>query len=252
MKSLMVAFLLVSSIAYSQDAREIMNRYLDTVSNGNIENWNKIKSMYTESESYYSQQDFDQKVNFYKTDKPSFHKHYTFPPYGSRNELYSDSTFSELQSTFYFLKDKTIIILGKSPPIINKNARKPSEFSSIHTPVFISNLVNKSSAIEMMGIKEFPLDGTWCYQIKVTTKGRNYYFYINTETYLMDYWTVNQEEDLNSLVKYYNYKRIGDFLMPMSYSAMRNGFVYNWTNHRKIELNPEIDPDIFIYKGERE
>ena len=49
MKSLTIVFILFAAPLLGQDAREIVNRYLDTVSNGNIDNWNKIKSTYKEN-----------------------------------------------------------------------------------------------------------------------------------------------------------------------------------------------------------
>ena len=109
--------------------------------------------------------------------------------------------------------------------------------------------MDKSSATELIGIKEFPIEGLLCYEIKITTKGQNYYLYINTETFLLEYWNSNKEGDRSSLAKFSNYKKIGDFLIPMSTSAMRNGSVYHWINNRKIEFNTDIDPELFVYKG---
>ena len=199
-------------------------------------------------ESYYSQQDFEQKVNFFKADKPSFSKYYRLGPHRTRIDSYADSTFTNWKSSFYFLKDKTIIIMDNIPPMIKK-PKPPGEFFAEHDPVFIWKLVDKSSSTELMGIKEFPIEGLLCYEIKITTKGRNYYLYINTETFLLEYWNISKDEDPSSLAKFSNYKQIGDFLIPMSNSAMRNGFVYHWVNKRKIEFNTEIDPELFIYKG---
>lgn len=249
MKSLIIVLVLFSSSIYGQDVREIINRYLDTVSNGNIDNWKKIKSVYSEYESYYSQRDSEQKIHFLQPEKPSFCKSYQLVPYRHRIDRYEDSTYTHLKSTFYFLKDKTIILIGNIPPMIKKNPAPHSEFFSEHTPVFIWNLVNKSRSTELMGIKEFPIDGLLCYEIKITTKAQDYYLYINTETFLLEYWNVNKEGDPTSLVRFYNYKQIDDFLIPMSTSSMRNGFVFHWVNNRKIEFNTDIDPEHFIYKG---
>ncbi|MEX2232237.1 MAG: hypothetical protein WD824_08760 [Cyclobacteriaceae bacterium] len=247
MKFLIVCLLFLSSSVYSQNAREIIHRYLDTVSNGDIDNWNKIKSIYIENESYSSQQDFEKQINFLKIEKPNFNKLFGARRYGSRIESYDDSTFSNLKSTFYFLKDRTVISLPDIAPMITKNSSKRSEFFSEHTPVYIRNLLEKSRATILLGIKEFRGEGIPRYQIKITTRGRNYYLYINTETYLLEYWNVSHEEDESFLTRFYNYKKVGDFLMPMSTSAMRDGIVYQWNDTRKIELNPEIDPRLFIY-----
>ena len=246
MKFLIVFLLFLSSFVYSQNEREIIHRYLDTVSNGNIENWNKIKSIYIENESYSSQQDFRKQVNFLKIDKPNFNRFFGALRYGSRIESYYDSTYTNLKSTFYFLKNKTVVSLPHLAPMITKNSRKGTEFFSEQTPVYIRNLLQQSSATELLGIKEFESEGVSCYLIRINTTERNYYLYINTENYLLEYWNVSHE-DQSFLTRFYNYKKVGDFLMPMSTSAMRDGIVYQWNDTRKIELNPEIDPKLFVY-----
>src|SRR5687767_14751689 len=155
MKYLIILLVLVASSAHAQSAEEIVNRYLDTVSNGNIENWNKIKSIYIENESYSSQQDFEKQINFLKIEKPNFNRLFGARRYGSRIESYDDSTYTNLKSTFYFLKDKTVVSLPHIAPMITKNSGKDSEFFSEQTPVYIRNLLEKSSSAELLGIKEF-------------------------------------------------------------------------------------------------
>lgn len=247
MKLLLVIFGLLSTVSYGQDAREIVNRYLDTVSNGNIDNWNKIKSLYRESEGLYSQQNYEHKIDFLKKDKPNFTKEFLVFPYNHKHELYEDSVFTKLSSTFNFLEKRTIILMGNMPPVI-KHTSPRDESISDHLPIQIWKLMNKSKSVKLLGIKEFPNDGFSCYEIKIHTKGRNYYLYINTKTFLLEYWNGNEEEDRSFLTKYYNYKKVEDFLMPMSNSAMRNGVVYYWNNIRKIEINADIDLEVFNYK----
>lgn len=246
MKSLIIVFILLATSLYGQDAREIINRYLDTVSNGNVDNWNKIKSTYIESEVCYSQQNFEQKVSFLKPDKPSFHKSYRVPPYNHKIEIYEDSAFTRLLSSFYYLKNRTIILLGNIPPMIKEPAPR-DEFFSDHLPVQISKLVDKSKSIELLGIKQFPIEGLQCYEIKITTKGRNYVLYINTDTFLLEYWNGREDEDMSILAKFYNYKKVDGFLLPMSDCLMRNGVVYFWKNIKQIEINADIDPQLFNY-----
>lgn len=246
MKYLIIFLLFALPFAHAQKAEEIVNRYLDTVSNGNIENWNKIKSIYIENESYSGQPEFEKQINFLKIQKPNFNRLFGARRYGSRVESYDDSSYTNLKSTFYFLKDKTVVSVPHIAPMITKNNRKNSEFFSEQTPVYIRNLLQKSSATELLGIKKFENGSVSCYQVKIRTAERDYYLYFNTETYLLEYWNVSHM-DQSFLTRFYNYKKIGDFLMPMSTSAMRDGIVYQWNDTRKIELNPEIDPKLFIY-----
>jgi len=245
--SLIIAGLfMIPALLSGQDAREIVRRYLDKVSNGNIENWKKIKSTYTESEGYYSQNDFDQKVNLLKPDKSTFSKTYTVWPQ-QKIEGYADSTFLNLISQFYFLKDQTIIIIGNIPPII-KPAPPRNEFVDEFMPVMVWKLLNKSKSIELAGIRDFPTDGVSCFEIRIRSTTMNCSLYINTETFLLDFSNQREDGDLSFLVKYDNYQKIGEYLMPMSELNMHNGVVFHWVNKRKVELNVEIDPEKFKYQ----
>ena len=247
MKILLLFFPLIHISCYAQDAREIINHYLDTVSNGDINNWTKITSMYTESEVYYSQQDFDQNVNLLNADKSNYHKLYKTLPHNLKIESYEDSSFTKLLSTSYSQKNKAILLIGNIPPII-KNSVQQDEFSSDFLPIQIWKIANSSNAIELLSVKEFPLDGIQCYEIKITRKRRNYLLYINTQTFLLEYWNGREDEDLSILTRFRNYKKVDQLLIPMFESLMRNGFVYFWSQNRKIALNPIIDPQVFIYK----
>ncbi len=246
MRILIIVFGIFSTSLHGQDAREILRNYLDTVSNGNIDNWNQIKSIYTESESLYTQQSFDQKVDLLKKDKANFSKMFIVFPYNHKHELYEDSSFTKLSSTFYFLEDRTIILMGNMPPIIKNQPFERDEFFSNHLPVEIWKLMVKSESVELLGIKEFPTEELECYEIKMITEGRNYYLYINPKTFLLEYW--NRSGDPSLLTKFYNYKKVEDLLMPMSHCSTRHGLVYYWNNTRRIEINVDIDPEIFNYK----
>ena len=101
-----VLLVLFTQSLSGQTAQEIIARYLDTVSNGNIENWNQIKSLYTENEVYYSQQNFEQKIDLLKEEKGNYHKQHIVFPFKQKIEIYDDSIANKPLSTFYFLKDK--------------------------------------------------------------------------------------------------------------------------------------------------
>lgn len=162
MKYLALILVLLATTLHGQTARDIINRYLDTVSNGNVENWYKIKSIYTESESHYSQEAFDQKLNFTNSDKPSFNKTYLAYPnnyriverYNMKIESYKDSAFTIPSSVSYFLTDKTVLLMANLPPIV-KDPFEPDDYFSPHTPVFIRNIMNKSKSVELIGTKQF-------------------------------------------------------------------------------------------------
>lgn len=247
MRSLTVVFILFASPLSGQDARDIVNRYLDTVSNGNIDNWNKIRSTYTESEVYYSQQDFEQKVDFLKSDKAHFHKSYRVPPYHHKIEIYEDSTFTKMLSAFYFLQKRTILLLGNIPPIIKPAPPPEDDYLTDHVPVRVWKLLQESRSVELLGVKHFPVEGLQCYEVKIAEKDRTCLLYINTATFLLEYYNRRKDGDMSFLVKFSDYKKIDDFLIPMSDYSMRNGIVFYWRNIRKIEINADIGPEVFEY-----
>src|SRR5687767_7655152 len=83
-----------ASMANAQDAREIIRHYIDTVSGGSIKNWDKVATLYYEGQSYYSQNDFEQKSNLLNPDKPGyFRTHLDSKAHKSKNELFADSSF---------------------------------------------------------------------------------------------------------------------------------------------------------------
>lgn len=247
MRLLLFTILILSKPGYGQEANEIVNNYLKIVSNGNIENWSKVKSIYKESEAYYSQSDFDQKINLIKSDKPSFHKSFVVLPNLHKNEIYADSSFSKLTSTFYFLKDRTIILLNNIPPIIKEPPPK-DEIQSVNLPVQISKLLEKSKSVELTGVKNFAADGVSCYEIRIISKGRIYTLYINTKTFLLEYWNGRGDEDISILTKFSNYKEVDGLLIPMSESLMKNGNIFFWEHIRKYLINVDIDEEVFLYK----
>lgn len=241
-----MVFVLWMSPLHAQNAREIVNRYLDTVSSGDIKNWDKIKSTYAESESYYSQGNFDGKVNLLKPEKSSFNKIYTVWPQ-QRSDSFSDSTFSNLTSSFYFLKDKTVIIIANIPPMIKQPSPR-DEFDSEFLPLTIWKLLNKSKSVELVGLREFDLENITCYEIKIAVKDRVYFLYINTRTFLLEYWNGREDHDTSILVKYSDYRKIGDVLIPMYDCLIRNNIIYFWSRKKLIHLNRDIDPEILKYE----
>lgn len=246
MRFLIIAFILSTLSLHAQQAREIVNRYLDTVSSGDIRNWDKIKSTYTESESYYAQSDFEGKVNLLKPEKSSFNKTYTVWPQ-RRIDSYSDSTFSNLTSSFYFLRAKTVIKIGNMSPMI-KPAPQLDEYNSEFLPLTIWKLLNRNKSVELVGLKEFSIDGIICYEIKMTIKNRVYLLYINSKTFLLEYWNGREDHDISILTKYADYRKIGDVWIPMFECLVRNDVTYFWSRTKIIQINSDFDLDILNYK----
>ena len=244
----LIPLLLLATTLRAQDPRQIINRYLDKVSNGNVDNWYRIKSTYSESEVYYSHQTYQQKASLFTADKPSFNKTYRRLPHDSKVELYDDSTYTNLTSRFYYRKDKIIILLGTMPAMIKQRSTK-EEFLRDLLPLHLSGLIGKKSvAMQVIRVREFPVDGFSCYEISMKTRERTYTLFINTDTFLLEYWNDREDGDLSILIKLYDYKDIEGLLIPMSESSSVNGQTYYWSHIRMYVINPDLDPEVFEYK----
>src|SRR5688572_4797715 len=95
MHKIYLPLLLVFSVCwtlYAQDAHTIIDHYFDRVSNGNRDNWNKIKSAYIESITLYDQRAADKQLPNFVAQKPTIHKLFILWPDKCRDELYEDST----------------------------------------------------------------------------------------------------------------------------------------------------------------
>jgi len=224
-----------------------VTRYLNTVSNGNIHLWDNIKSTYTESLSSYSQNNFEAQISLIDVDKPTFNKTYKVYPDKTKRELYEDSTCTRKLSTFYFLKDEIIIQFENQPPL-KKPSLKLDEFYSDFLPVQVWKLLDKSKSLKILSVKDFPADESQCYEIQMITKGKKYMLYINTKTFLLDYWNGREDEDLTIMTGFKNYTRVDGLLIPMTEFMTRNGIVFYRDDTKKIEINSRIDSQIFDYK----
>src|SRR6478736_6035424 len=97
---LVCLFLIIVNSSSSQiTPQEILDRYFKASSNGDITQWENIKTLYSTSIAYFktSQKDV------------SYHRTYTRWPDEQKDELFEDSLFKNHSSSFYFLKDRTII-----------------------------------------------------------------------------------------------------------------------------------------------
>lgn len=169
----------------AQNATDIINRYLDTVSNGNLENWNKIKSAYIEYEVYHSQQNFEQATPNFSIVKAHSSKLYKVWPDKEKIEIYEDSTFSRLLSSSYYLENKTVLIFHNMDPIIKSpwdDENMYFEFISAR----LQKLLHNNRSITLLGLKEFPVDGITCYEIEIRSKKFLYLIYFNTKTFLLE------------------------------------------------------------------
>ncbi len=249
LRNVFLIFLIcITSQVDGQDARAIIQHYIDTVSGGDIKNWNTISTMYEEGQSYYSHNDFETKTNLANPDVPSYFRNWTDLKAGkSKNELFSDSSFEIRTSAFYFFKDKTIILMGNLPPIKKAAPEKDPDVSR-HLPVYISNILARSKSVELIDVRQLLPGGPSFYELKLTAKGKEYFLFINVDSFLVEYYNLRGDGDRSILASVGEYQRFGNLLIPMFDSSMKNNVAYFWTRKSKLVLNGDIDPAILEYK----
>lgn len=240
------ACLLAPAVAQAQTATDIIQNYFDTVSNGDFNNWTKIKSAYIESVSYYNDDEFQSPIpSFLNKGKPVYVREYREYPYKTRRESYSDSLYTIPTSTMLWLKDKLVMSFAQMDPVV-KPLREPNQ--NTFTPIFLSNLLRDSESISYEGVKKFPQDGISCHDIEVVTHTDTINYYFNTETYLLEYYKIFNETDTLNYARLANYQKIDGLLFHTEVYGMKNGRIFHSEKIKKIQLNAPMSPDKFRYR----
>ncbi len=237
--SFICLFFLIVTHSFSQTGREILNRYLDTVSMGNVNNWSKIKTIYATSIFYYSSEDFGHKIQLSLYNNLGYKKILKIWPEQQKEEIYKDSLYKGTPNKFYFLKKKHVIIMGMMTPI-ETPAIKSVQFDFF--PVKIKNYINKSKSIRFIGLKELPGHSP-CYEIDIDAKEGKHQLFFNTKTFLLEgiYFPATKDYMIIS-----DYKNVDGYLIPTSTTTFKNGVKYAWETITAIVLNGPIDPLKFI------
>ena len=227
-----------------QDAREILNHYLDTVSNGDISKWDGVKTTYATAVNYFSTEDFKSGFHPPNYDKVSYGRIYKVWPDKVKVELYSDSLFLNSTSNFYFFKNKRVIVLGNMPPMELNNDDTMTMTLDFY-PTLVKKSMDDSRKITYNGTKlisglEYPL-----HEIDIETRQREHkFFLINTHTYLLEA-IYDPETNIYTIIS--NYKNIDGYLIPMYTASMNDGVIFAWEIYKKVIFNQPIDMDKFNY-----
>jgi hypothetical protein len=241
-RKLLFLIVLFSPRLSAQDPLEIIRHYFDTVSTGDISKWNNIQSVYMESQSSISMDNFHTKSTKFSGQKINVQKLYRVWPDKSRIDTYVDST---LTSSLYNLGDNNFFVFGNMAPVpVSAGPYEPYfEFE----PVIVKHVIDKKRKITLLGIKD--MFGSNCFDIEVTTKGLTWHFYFNTKTYLLEYWSNSTATtEAASLTKVSDYKKYGDFLIATSETKRTTGGDFFWSIRKKIAINAPIDPMMFHYE----
>jgi len=235
-------FVIQLTPSFGQTGEEILNKYLDTVSNGNVKKWDDIKSLYVTSSYYFSASAFQSQGKTMTTDDLGYKKLYKIWPDKQKEELYRDPNYSDVPSKFYFLKNKHVIILNiTSMPPMETPVRKSLWFEFY--PKRIQQYIKESKEINFIGEKEIPGKTSAYYEVEIKTKEENHYLLFNKETYLLE-GKFFPDKDIYWIFS--DYKETEGYLIPMLDTGIRDGIVFFWVMYNEFKFNIAIDPKIFI------
>ena len=217
---------------------DILRKCIDTLSNNDITNWNKIKSLKATSVSFYS-------ANGYQTGIEDFGDPLIYTilykrwPDKQKEELYSDSLHTNLTSEFFFIGNTRTIFMGNLPPIkVETDKTRAFDFY----PVKIHNYILESKAIRSYGLTILPGKQTECYDIEIETKKEKHRFLINSKTFLLEaiffpemkiYWYISE------------YQIFDGYLIPTYILGVKDGVVYEWKKYKSFEFNTNIEQSKF-------
>jgi hypothetical protein len=233
----------------AQSPTEIIDRYLATVSNGNRANWQEIRSAFVEYDAYdHLQKGSQQGIPDFSIGAVHPSRLYKIWPDKEKIVTYEDSTFSNVVGSSYFLRDKTVLVFKNMDPIVKAPWADPDMYFEF-VPVRLSRVVNDAKSIKLLRTKEFPVDGFTCYEVEIRTKRFSYQVYFNVETFLIEYWNQSKLGDGTiTTTKFEDYKKVGPYLIPMTYISSTKGVVNFWLRYKKVEINIDIADDEFELK----
>ena len=227
--------------SYSQTGREIVDRYLDTVSYGDVDKWSRIKTFYSTSRGTFGNMypQFGGQVS----GEVSFGKTYKQLPDQMKEESYKDSLFQELTGEFYYFRSKKVIYIGNMPPmeVIGDNARF-LEF----LPATVQRYVKESKSITYNGIKILPGVKSLLHEVEIQTRDEIKRFFFNADSFLLEAMAFSE---VDIIWFYADYKDIDGFLMPMRSWSSNNGNVFSTTEIMSASFDQPMDKNKFKLKS---
>ncbi len=233
-------FLHVNTQLFGQTGKEVINSYLETVSNGDPSKWLLIKSAYATSVGYFDVASFQSSVNLMNTNPPIYKKMWKVWPDHQREELYSDSLFADITSLFYFLPNKHVILI-KGMPVIESKPKKNVWFEFY--PIRIQQYVKESTEIELNDWKVIPGKTYELLEVRIKTKTDEHFLLFNPSTYLLEaiyfpqtdiYWVLS------------DYKEFDGYLIPGTVKEFKSRLLYSTLTYTSFSINIDIDPKLFV------
>jgi hypothetical protein len=234
--------LIIVNFSNAQTGREIIDKYLDTISSGEAAKWERVKTFYATSKGYFSTENFKQSFGMPNSDKISYLKIFRIGSDKMKEELYGDSLFQQLTSSFFFVKNKKIIFLNNVPPM---EVTSDNSLLFDFPPTIVKKYLNESTKINYVGISNVPNSPLKFYQVDLKTKDGQYRsLFFEVATFLLGsiyfpeanvYWT------------YSNYKNIDGYLIPTVTENVNDGVVFSRRIYETIKFNGPMDKSKFEY-----
>lgn len=235
-------FFLLNANIHAQTAADILNHYLDAVSYGDVSKWENVKTFYATSTGYFNAEKMGYDSPTLDNDKTSYKKTYKAWPDKMKEELYSDSLYVNLNSEFYYFKNKRIIMLANIPPM---EVAGDNSLWFDFLPIIVKNYFNNGKSISYNGIKEIQGIPSPQHEIEIQTKEEIRRLLFNTETFLLE---AIYFPEANTYWIYSKYKDFDGYLMPTCVTSTNNGNTFSSTNYKTMAFNQSIDMNMFNYK----
>jgi hypothetical protein len=241
-KSIILASMLFvcSQVLKAQDAAHIINSYCKAVSNGNVENWAKIKTVYYETVSSFYDTPGGNDLHLTPV-KPSYNREYLMLPDTHVFKHYEDSSFSVLKGASYFLPDKIVLIIANLAPIVRppRTGRQALEFP----PMMFMRWLKEGKDLRYNGLKNLPNATATFHELEwITDDGKTCRYYFNAENFLYEYSTVTSDGIKFHQNHYFNYEQHGEYLLPMDVVSLSDGKLFSARHIKRVIFNAEIEP----------
>lgn len=229
-----------SPYCFCQTSEEILDRYFKASSNGDIGKWNQVKTLYSTSIGYFNRKSTETPLDStFDLKDISYHKSYKRWPSELKEELFDDSLFKDHSSSFYFLKNKTIIKLAFMDPI---EVTQKEEVMLDFYPIQIHKHVLNNTSIMYKGIRPIPGIVTPSHEIEIKTPSAVRIFFFNPKSFLLD---AIYFPEANYYTVISDYRLFDGYLLPTYEVSMRNGITFAWMRYRTFEFNVKFDEHQF-------
>ena len=228
--------IIVPRLILAQNTIAIINGYID--STGGYENWQKIKSMYQESQSFY-QDSYDESATLTTVNKFNYLNRIfrKWDPDKQKTETYKSGV---LKLERYCYQQASYLVLPNKEPV-------PSLFTHYYQllPKKFQELIDReeTASFKYIGEKKIGSSSYHVVQIPFNNFVMDYYF--DKQTTLLEYAYFLNEK--NRFIKYEDYREVNGIKLPFKTTIINKGTAYYEGQITKVEFNTKIDDSIFEF-----